>query len=100
SQRQRNIYTADDYAFPAAPGRIRFLTGRPFTSLVAVITDTDPAAVNDFTATIDWGDGTTSQGTVVSNGDSTFNVYGAHTYITLGGYSADVTVTSSLGATA
>ena len=81
-------------------GRIRFLTGRPFTSLVAVITDTDPAPVNDFTATIDWGDGIASQGTVVSNGDGTFNVYGTHTYMVLGGFSAEVTITSSLGATA
>ena len=99
-QGQGTIVNDDDYPFSAAPGRIRFLIGRPFTSLVAVITDTDPAAVNDFTATIDWGDGIASQGTVVSNGDGTFNVYGAHTYMTLGGYSADVTITSGLGATA
>src|SRR5438270_304198 len=99
-QGQGTIVNDDDYPFSAAPGRIRFLTGRPFTSLVAVITDTDPASVNDFSATIDWGDGIASQGTVVSNGDGTFNVYGTHTYMTFGGYSAEVTVTSSLGATA
>src|SRR5438874_12207421 len=99
-QGQGTIVNDDDYPFSAAPGRTRFLTGRHFTSLVAVITDTDPAAVNDFTATIDWGDGIASQGTVVSNGDGTFNVYGTHTYMTLGGYSADVTITSTLGATA
>src|SRR5438876_875471 len=99
-QGQGTIVNDDDYPFSAAPGRIRFLTGRPFTSLVAVITDTDPASVNDFTATINWGDGTTSQGTVVSNGDGTFNVYGTHTYMMLGGYSAEVTISSSLGATA
>src|SRR5262249_18749173 len=34
----------------------------------------------DYSASIDWGDGTTSQGTVVSNNNGTWSVTGSHTY--------------------
>jgi hypothetical protein len=66
------------------------LTGHPvsftthahqaFTGTVATFDDTYAANVpGDLVATIDWGDGTTTAGTV-SGGSGTFTVSGAHTY--------------------
>jgi hypothetical protein len=45
---------------------------------------------SEFTATIDWGDGTTSTGTVVDQGNGTFAVLGSHTYSELGGPGPDL----------
>ena len=41
--------------------------------------DTKTVAAANFTAAITWGDGTTSTGDVVADGDN-FNVTGSHTY--------------------
>lgn len=57
--------------------------GTPFSGTVATFTDTgvspNPNA-GDFTATISWGDGTTSVGTITGSGSSGFTVSGSHTY--------------------
>src|SRR5690349_5642947 len=55
--------------------------------LVATFTDPgNPAPGNhedagDYSASIAWGDGTSSAGTIVNNNDGTFSVYGTHTYL-------------------
>jgi len=64
----------------------------PFTGTVATFTDTDTANVaSDFTATINWGDGNTTAGTV-SGGGGTFTVSGTHTYATAGSFPVIVTL--------
>ena len=68
--------------------------------VVATFIDTDTAApANDFTATIDWGDGTTSAGTV-SGGSGTFGVAGTHTYAADGHDTISVTLTDDPPGTA
>ncbi len=52
----------------------------------------EPAS--DFVATIDWGDGTTSTGTVSKSG-STYTVKGSHTYATNGSHTVTTTVVES-----
>jgi len=61
-----------------------------FSGAVATFSDIDTANVaGDFTATINWGDGTTTTGTVVgSNG--AFTVNGSHTYATAGQFTIHV----------
>jgi hypothetical protein len=57
------------------------IEGTQFSGVVATFTDpgsTDPAS--DFTATIDWGDGTTTEGTITANGSGNYTVTGTHTY--------------------
>src|SRR6185437_7092792 len=55
--------------------------GAAFSGTVAAFASSDTAALaGTFAAAIDWGDGSTSAGTVVSNGDGGFNVLGSHTY--------------------
>ena len=52
---------------------------------VATFTDDNPGApLADFTATVDWGDGTTTAGTISGPTGGPFTVHGNHTYDTLG----------------
>jgi hypothetical protein len=68
-------------------------------SYLATFTDADPnATAANFTATIAWGDGTTSPGTVTGSG--TFSVLGAHTYTNAGTFSVTVSILDSGGSSA
>ncbi|MGE5234643.1 MAG: hypothetical protein ACM3OB_11080 [Acidobacteriota bacterium] len=72
----------------------------PFTGTVATFTDTYTGNVpGDFTATIDWGDASTSAGTVTGGGGS-FSVTGTHTYATPGSFSVTVTLSDDAPGTA
>jgi hypothetical protein len=74
------------------PAAFAATQGIPFTGTVATFTDTNTANVaGDFTATIDWGDGDTSPGTV-SGGSGSFTVSGTHTYAASGPFSVTVTL--------
>jgi len=67
--------------------------GQPFTASVATFTDPDTnATAADYSATIDWGDGATSAGTI-SGSTGNFAVSGTHTYKEEGQYHVTVTVT-------
>jgi PKD repeat protein len=76
--------------------------GAPLTGPVASFTDANPfAPVSDFTATIEWGDGTSSAGTVVQPGGvgTEFLVTARHTYATSGAYGLSVRVADRDGST-
>lgn len=65
--------------------RFQATSGTAFTGTVATFTDVDASApASNFTATITWGDGTTSDGTVVADPNGGFDVTGTHTYNTSG----------------
>jgi hypothetical protein len=88
----------------AAGGVPRFSAtgGVPFTHLLATFSDADPAgAVGDYTASINWGDGTSSSGTI-GTGTGNFTVTGTHTYPPGSGnnYTVTVTIGDSGGSTA
>ena len=62
---------------------------------VATFTDADPNnTASTFTATVDWGDGTTTAGTVTQDAStpSIFYVTGSHLYRSKGNFSLSVTV--------
>ena len=78
-------------------------TGQAFTEPVATFTDANPAApLGEFTATIDWGDSSSSAGTVTQPGGTgtVFDVAGTHTYASSGGYTVTVTISDPGGASA
>jgi len=82
------------------PRTFNALPGTSFTTTVATFSDTftgNPAS--DFIATIDWGDATTSAGTV-SGGSGTFQVNGTHTYAAAGNFSVTVTLSDDAPGTA
>jgi streptogramin lyase len=77
--------------------------GTPLRGVVAAFTSADPMAlVSDFTATIDWGDGSPqSVGILGASAGNTFTVTGDHTYVRdeTTPYAITVTVHEQGGAT-
>lgn len=78
--------TPQSLEFPivAQPAPVKAVEGQSFSGTVATFTDSDAsdpadAAGND-TATIDWGDGTTTTGTITSLGGGKYSVSGNHNY--------------------
>ncbi|MGZ6792709.1 MAG: hypothetical protein ACXVFV_07125 [Mycobacteriales bacterium] len=66
---------------------------------VATFTDADPGgAVGDFTATVDWGDGSAPTSGTVTAGSGTFSASGSHTYAKRGTYTVHVSVLDAGGA--
>jgi hypothetical protein len=76
----------------ATPHNFSFAAGTPLTNqTVASFTDSNAAAVaGSFTATINWGDGTTTPGAIT--GGPTFVVSGNHTYAVSGTFTVSVTI--------
>src|SRR5260370_41079544 len=70
--------------------------GAAIGAISGIATFTDPAGaevVGDYTATINWGDGSTDTGTVVNSGGNTFRVDAPdHTYAEEGSYTVNVTL--------
>jgi hypothetical protein len=68
--------------------------GAPFSGAVATVTDLDSAATaSEYTATIDWGDGSPAGTGTVSGGGGSFTVSGGHTYAEEGSYTITTTLT-------
>lgn len=66
--------------------------GKSATYTVATFTDPADAPAKNYSATIKWGDGTTSKGIVTKTGKGTYKVTGKHTYRTSGQKTTKVTV--------
>ena len=72
----------------------------PYCDSVASFTDLNNGLFDGYTTTIDWGDGTSSAGTVNYNpnggpGTDRWWVYGCHTYADLGPHSVTTTIADS-----
>jgi hypothetical protein len=66
---------------------------RVFSGAVATFSDADPAAnAKDFTATINWGDGHLTNGTIAADGKGGFTVSGTNKYTTAGNFPVSVDV--------
>ncbi|HEX7377602.1 MAG TPA: TIGR03118 family protein [Pirellulales bacterium] len=89
---------ADGNTLTATAAAVSGSQGTAFSGAVATFTDTFPAAPGIFAASIDWGDGATSDGTV-SVTAGVFTVSGAHTYLDNGAFSVTATV-HDIGGTA
>jgi hypothetical protein len=77
-QDQISVTEAD--ALTAHPVTFSASDGAPFSGTVATFSDTSTTTpASDFTATVNWGDGTTTPGTVSWSG-GTLTVSGHHTY--------------------
>jgi hypothetical protein len=66
--------------------------GKAATYTVATFSDASDSPAKSYSATINWGDGTTSKGTVVKTGKGTYKITGKHTYKTAGQKGTKVTV--------
>jgi PKD repeat protein len=77
-------FTADIADAPLIARGYNIVASNPVTATVASFSDTNPPAnasqdTSDYFATIDWGDGNTTAGTIAGNGVD-FDVNGTHTY--------------------
>jgi cyclophilin family peptidyl-prolyl cis-trans isomerase len=81
-------------ALTATGGTLTATAGTPLSNAaVAAFTDADPfGAASDYTATINWQDGSSSTGTVQSSGNGQFEVLGSHTYAAQGTFAPAVTI--------
>jgi hypothetical protein len=87
-----------DAVLTGAASPITAVMGVPFAGPVAVFGDPNPfALVSDFTATITWGDGVTSAGTVGA-APSGFLITGSHTFASPGHVPVSVHVADLQGA--
>ena len=89
-----------DAPLSAAGLTIAARVGTPFNGPVANFADANPLATPaDFSATVNWGDGTTSAGNV-GGGGGAFVVTATHTYASPGVYQTTVAVHDAGGANA
>jgi uncharacterized protein (TIGR03118 family) len=76
-----SLTTAQNTPLTGDGAKLTVTEASAFSGAVAAFASSNTAALaSDFTATIDWGDGSTSAGTVASNNDDGFNVAGSHIY--------------------
>jgi PKD repeat protein len=74
--------------------------GKPFAGKIATLIDSDPPQNGaTYNATIDWGDGGLSSGTI-AGAQGTFNVSSTHTYIKAGSFKLKVNADDGQGRTA
>jgi hypothetical protein len=82
---------------------VQAVTGQPVTAVITNIDNVDPfGSADSYTATIDWGDNTTTVGKVVAEDPPYYyDIYdgGGHTYAAPGTYTITVKVTHKLGYT-
>ena len=85
--------TVADAPLSVAPTTLKVVKKTAFTATVATFTDANPqASASDFTASLDWGDGTVSAGTVSALAGGGFAVGGSHQYEAKGSYPISVHV--------
>jgi hypothetical protein len=86
-------WTSADQAITASGTTVSATEGAKFSGTVATFNDPDTSATaSEYSATIEWGDSTSSTGTVSGSGGS-FAVSGEHTYAEEGSYTVKVTIT-------
>jgi hypothetical protein len=91
------IANADTLAASTTQPSVSVAEGDSTSIAVAAFTNAGypTHATADFTASIDWGDGTTTAGTVTANGNGGYIVSGSHAYGDEGTFTATVTLTEA-----
>jgi Bacterial Ig-like domain (group 1) len=87
---------------PLSASGMSLLSGPVFSGAVATFTDANSFATTaDFTATIDWGDASSSTtGTVSGSGGGPYTVSGSHTYTSFGFFTIKIHIVDDGGSTA
>lgn len=97
---QPTANVADGNVLSLAPLTFQAVTGSTFTGAVATMSDAyTGAGASLFHASINWGDGVTTAGTV-SGSNGSFTILGAHAYASEGIYAPIVTVADHAPGTA
>jgi hypothetical protein len=92
--------TVSDASLGGSPTTMNATATQPFSGPVATFTDQSTTGnTAEFTATIDWGDSSSSAGTITGSTGGPFTVSGSHTYATSGTFSVFVSITDKGGQT-
>jgi uncharacterized protein (TIGR03118 family) len=86
------VLTDQSLAVPA-------IVGSAFSTPVATIHTSDDESAASFAASINWGDGGVSSGTLEPDGPNTLEVLGTHTYAATGSFPVAITLTDAQGNT-
>jgi hypothetical protein len=90
-----------DAPFAMGNSALNAVAGAPFSGVLGSFIDAgNDGTTTDYTATIVWGDGTTTNGTFAPTGSGSVAVSGTHTYAQPGGYALQVKVTDLGGSSA
>jgi hypothetical protein len=90
-----------DAALAASGQAVNATLGSAFSGVVATFTDANSSPnLNNLSASIDWGDGNTSTGTISQNADGSFSVSGSNTYQVSGPFTVKVVINDVGGSTA
>ena len=93
--------TINDAPLTAAGTPVSAYARYPATVVVATFTDANPLSkATDFTATVDWGDGTSGPATVSTRPGGGYQVTGTYTYKMPDNYPVAVTINDAGGSTA
>ena len=96
-----NTVQVQDATITPSGQTINAVEGTPFSGMVASFVDGNPLApLASFSASISWGDGNTSAGTIQSQGPGNFTVSGTNTYANPGNYPISVAISDVGGASA
>jgi hypothetical protein len=86
-----------EFPIAAQPVAVHAVEGQAFSGPVATFTDSDASHTADSaakdTATIHWGDGSSTAGTITSLGGGKYSVSGSHTYAEESGPTVSVSIT-------
>jgi hypothetical protein len=76
------------------------VSAQSFSGTIATFTDGDTSSTPaDFTATIDWGDGSPTSIATVSGGNGNYSVIGSHTYTGTGNFTVKTHIADDGGST-
>jgi phospholipase C len=90
-----------DAALVASSATVTPTVGQAFTGVIAAFRDPgSDGTVNDYSATITWGDGQSATGNIQADGKGGFNVVGSNTYAATGNYTVTVAIADAGGSTA
>ena len=93
--------STSDAALSASGSGVSATEGANFSGQVATFTDADPnGTISDYSATISWGDQSTSAGSIVAGNTGGFTITGSHTYVEEGSYIVTVKINDAGGASA
>ncbi|HVT58835.1 MAG TPA: hypothetical protein VHR45_10585 [Thermoanaerobaculia bacterium] len=100
AQAHNTAKVSEGDALAGTPTTFSATKSQAFTGVVATFSDSNTGnAANDFAAAIDWGDTTSSLGTI-SGGNGSFSVGGSHTYASAGIFPVKVTLADDAPGTA
>jgi len=94
--------TVTENLITAAGQNISGIEGVTLSKTVATFSDTDLEPISDYAASIDWGDGNVTGGTIVALGGGNYAVKGSHAYSDEGAYGMTISINDdgTLAATA